>query len=41
MRTKARRRGIVLGVYDENDVPLDLTVKYRGRKARKWNEVGH
>jgi arylsulfatase A-like enzyme len=33
MRTKTRKRGIVLGVYDENDTPLELTVKYRGRKA--------
>ncbi|SDJ17027.1 sulfatase-like hydrolase/transferase [Lutimaribacter saemankumensis] len=33
MRTKTRRRGIVLGVYDENDTPLELTVRYRGRKA--------
>ena len=33
MRTKSRGRGIVLGVYDENDTPLELTVKYRGRKA--------
>ncbi|SNT07675.1 sulfatase-like hydrolase/transferase [Antarctobacter heliothermus] len=33
MRTKSGRRGIVLGVYDENDIPLDLTVHYRGRKA--------
>ena len=33
MRTKARRRGVVLGVYDENDVPLELTVKYRNRKS--------
>ncbi|THH38641.1 DUF4976 domain-containing protein [Aliishimia ponticola] len=33
MRTKSRKRGVVLGVYDENDVPLELTVKYRGRKA--------
>ena len=33
MRTKARRRGVVLGVYDENDVPLELTVKYRNRKT--------
>ncbi|WP_417207195.1 sulfatase-like hydrolase/transferase [Antarctobacter sp.] len=33
MRTKTARRGIVLGVYDENDIPLDLTVHYRGRKA--------
>ncbi len=33
MRTKSRRRGVVLGVYDENDMPLELTVKYRNRKA--------
>ena len=39
MRTKSRRRGVVLGVYDENDVPLDLTVKYRGRKAKRWSEL--
>ncbi len=36
MRTKSRGRGIVLGVYDENDAPLDLTVKYRNRKARPY-----
>jgi arylsulfatase A-like enzyme len=34
MRTKSRGRGVVLGVYDENDVDLELTVKYRGRTAR-------
>ncbi|MDQ2095523.1 sulfatase-like hydrolase/transferase [Rhodalgimonas zhirmunskyi] len=34
MRTGSRGRGIVLGVYDENDTPLELTVRYRGRKAR-------
>ncbi|MDU9002542.1 sulfatase-like hydrolase/transferase [Sedimentitalea todarodis] len=33
MRTMSRGRGIVLGVYDENDAPLDLTVRYRGRTA--------
>ena len=33
MRTKSRRRGVVVGIYDENDTPLELTVKYRGRKA--------
>ena len=33
MRTKTRRRGVVIGVYDENDTPLELTTKYRGRKA--------
>ena len=33
MRTKSRKRGIVVGIYDENDMPLELTVKYRGRKV--------
>lgn len=33
MRTKGSNRGVVLGIYDENDAPLNLTVKYRGRKA--------
>lgn len=36
MRSKSRRRGIVLGVYDENDTPLELTIKYRGRKAENY-----
>ena len=39
MRSKSGRRGVVLGVYDENDVPLELTVKYRDRKARPWREI--
>lgn len=33
MRTKTRKRGVVIGVYDENDTPMDLTVCYRGRTA--------
>lgn len=33
MRTKSARRGVMIGIYDENDVPLDLTVNYRDRKA--------
>ncbi|MCA0872934.1 sulfatase-like hydrolase/transferase [Seohaeicola saemankumensis] len=33
MRTKTRRRGVVIGVYDENDTPLELTTRYRGRRA--------
>jgi len=33
MRTKTRKRGVILGVYDENETPLELTVKYRGLKA--------
>ncbi len=36
MRTKSRGRGIVLGIYDENDMPLELTVKYRNRKAKPY-----
>ncbi|NVO56260.1 sulfatase-like hydrolase/transferase [Rhodobacteraceae bacterium B1Z28] len=36
MRTKSRGRGVVVGVYDENDAPLDLTVKYRSRKAQPY-----
>ncbi|MCB1364193.1 MAG: sulfatase-like hydrolase/transferase [Rhodobacteraceae bacterium] len=39
MRTKSRGRGVVIGIYDENDTPLDLTVKYRGRKARPWRDL--
>jgi len=33
MRTKSRKRGVIIGVYDENDTPLDLTVKYRGKRV--------
>ncbi|MFV0383959.1 sulfatase-like hydrolase/transferase [Paracoccus sp. (in: a-proteobacteria)] len=33
MRGKSRRRGVVIGIYDENDAPLELTVRYRNRKA--------
>jgi arylsulfatase A-like enzyme len=36
MRTKSRGRGVVVGIYDENDMPLDLTVKYRNRKAKPY-----
>lgn len=39
MRTKGRGKGIVIGVYDENDMPLELTVKYRGRKARPYTDI--
>ncbi|AXS42004.1 sulfatase-like hydrolase/transferase [Breoghania sp. L-A4] len=41
MRTQTRRRGVMIGVYDENDVPLELTVHYRGRKAtdRRGNDA--
>ncbi|PJE33321.1 Arylsulfatase [Pseudooceanicola marinus] len=33
MRSKSGRRGVMIGIYDENDVPLELTVKYRDRKV--------
>ncbi len=38
MRTKSRGRGVVVGVYDENDAPLELTVKYRGRTTRPYRD---
>ncbi len=39
MRTKSRGKGVVLGAYDESDAPPELTVKYRGRKARPWQQI--
>ena len=39
MRSRSRRRGIILGVYDENDAPLELTIKYRGRKAQNYKNL--
>ncbi|KAA0910117.1 sulfatase-like hydrolase/transferase [Aquicoccus porphyridii] len=39
MRTKSRGKGIVLGVYDEGEISGELTVKYRGRTARPWQEI--
>lgn len=33
MRSSSGRRGVMIGIYDENDVPLELSVHYRGRKA--------
>ena len=33
MRRQSRQRGVMIGVYDENDVPLEFTIHYRGRKA--------
>ena len=38
MRTATRGRGIVLGIYDENDAPLEITTKYRNRKAPPFAE---
>lgn len=39
MRSKSRGKGIVLGAYDETEIAPELTVKYRGRKARPWAEI--
>lgn len=33
MRTETGRAGVIIGVYDENDVPLELTVNYRNKKV--------
>ena len=33
LRTALRRQGVVLGAYHESDLPAELTVAYRGRKA--------
>ncbi len=39
MRTKSRGTGVLVGIYDENDAPLELTVKYRNRTARPYKAV--
>ena len=39
MRTGARGKGIVLGVYDEDEYPEDLTVKYRNRTAKPYRDL--
>ncbi|MGI9418340.1 MAG: alkaline phosphatase family protein [Geminicoccaceae bacterium] len=31
MRGRSRRKGVLLGVFDDGDVPAELTEKYRGR----------
>ena len=33
MRGKSRRKGVLLGAYDESDVPEELMVRYRGSKG--------
>ncbi len=33
MRTKSSRTGVIIGVYDEDGIALDLTERYRGRRA--------
>ncbi len=35
MRTAERSRGILIGVYDENDVPLEFSEIYTQRKAKR------
>ena len=39
MRAGSGRTGVVIGVYDEADTPLELTVHYRGRTAKPWQEL--
>lgn len=39
MRQQSRQRGIIVGVYDENDIPLKFTTRYRGRKAEDRRET--
>lgn len=39
MRTKVRRKGVMIGVVGETDVPSELTVKYRGRKTEDRRET--
>ena len=38
MRGSSRGTGVVIGIYDENEMPLELTVKYRNRKARPFGD---
>ncbi|MEX0346763.1 MAG: sulfatase-like hydrolase/transferase [Rhizobiaceae bacterium] len=39
MRGASRRRGIMIGIYDENDVPLELTTSYRNRQAKRMTNL--
>ncbi|WP_299897957.1 sulfatase-like hydrolase/transferase [uncultured Ruegeria sp.] len=36
VRTRSGGTGIMIGIYDENDTPLELTVKYRDRMAQPY-----
>ena len=36
MRGKSRRRGIVLGLYDGNEAPEEITAKFRGKAKQKY-----
>ena len=40
LRKSLRRCGVVLGVYDENDAPHELTIAYRDRKAQVRKPTG-
>jgi hypothetical protein len=33
MRGRSRRKGILLGVYDDSNLPEELTAKYRGKST--------
>ena len=39
MRTASRGKGVVLGVYDEDEYLKELTVKYRDRKATPYKSI--
>jgi arylsulfatase A-like enzyme len=39
MRTKASTKGVTIGVVDEDDTPKELTVHYRNRTAKKWQDI--
>lgn len=38
MRSKSGRVGVMPGIYDETETPLELTSKYRSRKAPHWRD---
>ena len=38
MRSKSGRVGVMAGIYDETETPLELTSKYRSRKAPHWRD---
>ena len=40
LRKSLRRGGVVLGVYDENDAPHELTIAYRDREAQVRKPTG-
>ena len=38
-RTQPSTKGVAIGVVDENDTPKELTIHYRDRKAKKWQDI--